>query len=70
VACLDRPGEAGVLKMNELPSVAVFLSGVAAFVLALISLAARHDLRALYWVALGTLALRASTEIMGSSGSR
>lgn len=53
-------------RANDLLSIAVFLSGAVALVVAVVSLADRHDLTALYWLALGIAALRASSELLGS----
>jgi hypothetical protein len=60
-----------VSRAADLLSIAAFTAGAICFVLVIVSLADRHDLAALYWLALGIAALRASGELLGSApGSR
>jgi hypothetical protein len=63
--------DCNVSRAVDFLSIAAFVAGAVCFMLVLVSLADRHDLAALYWLALGVAALRASGELLGSTpGSR
>jgi hypothetical protein len=60
-----------MIRVIDLLSVLLLVGSVVAFVLGFLALGDRRDLAALYWLVVGALALRASTNLLRpKTGSR
>jgi hypothetical protein len=58
------------VRVADFASVALLLFALIAFAAGLYSLGERHDLTALYWLVVGGLCLRASTNVLRPRGVR
>lgn len=60
-----------MVRLIDILSVVLLLGALSAFILGFVALGARRDLPALYWLIVGALALRASTNLLRPrAGSR